>query len=65
MKPYRIPGSRLWRVWCEGCDTPMRSNTDAVDDEHFCEECRPHQPPARITGMVPRQAEKYRQMNPG
>jgi len=65
MKPYRIPGSKLWRVWCEGCGTPMRINAAKLLSQHVCEECEPRLPSPRITGMTPRQAEKYQKINPG
>jgi len=37
----KIKGSRFIRVFCKGCNTPMRTTTKEIDNEHWCEICLP------------------------
>lgn len=51
----KIKGSRFIRVFCKGCNTPMRTTTEEIDNEHWCEICSPiHQgctsPQERLSG---------------
>lgn len=50
----RIPGSTLFRVYCDGCGEPMRATANEVDMEHWCETCSPHQAgcSSPVTGLV-------------
>lgn len=51
----KIKDSRFIRVFCKGCNTPMRTTTKEMDNEHWCEICSPiHQgcssPQERLSG---------------
>lgn len=57
-----IPGSKLYRVYCDDCGEPMRDVAERVGYPHFCEDCGGRSIPAPWTNLTPRQAAKLTQM---
>lgn len=39
--PHQIPGSRLWRDWCQGCGEALRVNRSDVGKATSCDQCDP------------------------
>jgi hypothetical protein len=49
----KIPGSKLYRAYCDRCGTAIRVCDEGIGG--LCERCDPHPPPPRHTHLTRRQ----------
>lgn len=56
----RIPGSRHYREYCIGCDTPLRVSGNRVNRPNYCEDCTPRSYQSHLDYLTPRQREKLK-----